>query len=330
MEYIKPLNDDAYPERLGAYVNANPSLGIPGSTVPGEALQHTMTEIINAITAAGLTPDDADLTQLLQAIKKIPSDASNYLYDGQDLTTKFADEITTYSDDPWAWIKARITAVNYSGLNIGDYIPFSMGGNDIKAQIAGIDTYYRANDVETGHHIDFISKDCYPTPVPWNTTNINNGSSVNAAPWMVCNLKNVINTTWYNSLPAPLKAQIIEKRAYIETRYTSGSTLTDSTGAAFNDIGKLWVPSEGEVYGAVHWGTRGDSSMQNAPYPIFEASWKNRIKGIGDGGERCTWWLLSVYGGNSASVCHVSGSGLASSSGASNATTCAPVCFRIG
>ena len=71
MEYIKPLNDDAYPERLGAYVNANPSLGIPGSTVPGEALQHTMTEIINAITAAGLTPDDTDLTQLAQAIKQL-------------------------------------------------------------------------------------------------------------------------------------------------------------------------------------------------------------------------------------------------------------------
>ena len=71
MEYIKPLNDDAYPERLGAYINANPSLGIPGSTVPGEALQHTMTEIINAITAAGLTPDDADLTQLTQAIKQL-------------------------------------------------------------------------------------------------------------------------------------------------------------------------------------------------------------------------------------------------------------------
>lgn len=71
MEYIKPLNDDAYPERLGAYVNANPSLGIPGSTVPGEALQHTMTEIINAITAAGLTPSDVDLTQLTQAIKQL-------------------------------------------------------------------------------------------------------------------------------------------------------------------------------------------------------------------------------------------------------------------
>lgn len=330
MEYIKPLNDDAYPERLGAYVNANPSLGIPGSTVPGEALQHSMTEIINAITAAGLTPDDADLTQLLQAIKKIPSDASNYLYEGQDLTTKFADEITTYSDDPWAWIKARITAADYNGLNIGDYIPFSMGGNAIKAQIAGIDIYYRANDVETGHHIDFISQDCYPTPVPWNTTNVNNGNATNAAPWMVCNLKNIINTTWYNSLPAALKAQIIEKRAYLETRYTSGSTLIESTGAVWNDIGKLWVPSEGEVYGAVHWSTKGYSSMQNAEYPIFAASWRNRIKGIGDGGTRCYWWLLSVSGGTSAYVCRVSSGGVAGSANASYAAICAPVCFRIG
>jgi len=254
---------------------------------------------------------------------------SNRIYDGVDLTTKFASEIAGYSD-VWAWIKARITAVDYSGLHVGDYIPFVMNGNTIKAQIAGIDTYYRTGDVEIGHHIDFISKDCYPTPVPWNTTDINNGDETNAAPWMVCNLKNVINTTWYNSLPAALKAQIIEKRAYIETRYTSGSTLTDSTGGAFNDIGKLWVPTEGEVYGTVHWGTKGYSSMQNAEYPIFAASWRNRIKGAGDGGPRCHWWLLSVDGGNSTSVCSVSLNGNAYGYLASYATICAPVCFRIG
>ena len=205
-----------------------------------------------------------------------------------------------------------------------------MNGNAIKAQIAGIDTYYRANDVATGHHIDFISKDCYPTPVPWNTTNINNGNETNAAPWMVSNIKSVLNTTWYGYLPAALQAQIIEKRAYIETRYTSGSTLTDSTGAAWNDVGKLWVPTEGEVYGTVHWGTKGFSSIQPAEYPIFAASWRNRIKGIGDGGGRCSWWLLSVFGGGSTGVCNVRYYGGAYNNNASNATIYAPVCFRIG
>lgn len=254
---------------------------------------------------------------------------SDRIYEGVDLETKFAAEIASYSD-VWAWIKARITAADYNGLHIGDYVPFSMNGNAIKAQIAGIDTYYRANNVQTGHHIDFISKDCYPTTVQWNTTNINNGDATNAAPWMVCNLKNVINTTWYGYLPAALKAQIIEKRAYIETRYTSGSTLTDSTGAVFNDIGKLWVPSEGEVYGTEHWGTKGYSSIQNAEYPIFAASWRNRIKGEGDGGPVCSWWLLSVAGGISALVCSVSYLGLADSLNASHAPIYAPVCFRIG
>jgi hypothetical protein len=254
---------------------------------------------------------------------------SDRIYEGVDLTTKFAAEIAGYTD-VWAWIKARITAVNYSGLHVGDYIPFTMNGYTIKAQIAGIDTYYQANDVVTGHHIDFISKDCYPTPVQWNTTSINNGNETNAAPWMVCNLKNVINTTWYNSLPAPLKAQIIEKRAYIETRYTSGSTLTDSTGAAWNNIGKLWVPSEGEVYGTVHWGTKGYSSAQNAEYPIFAASWRNRIKVIGGSGALGAWWLLSVAGDDSTRVCYVSNAGCASLTIAEHTAIYAPVCFRIG
>ena len=288
----------------------------------------TYTELVTAAEVSAGTDDERAVTvkDLDYSYATIDSDR---IYEGVDLETKFAAEIAGYSD-VWAWIKDRITAVYYGGLNIGDYIPFSMGGNDIKAQIAGIDTYYRANDVETGHHIDFISKDCYPTPVPWNTTNINNGNATNAAPWMVCNLKNIINTTWYNSLPAPLKAQIIEKRAFIETRYTSGSTLTDSTGAAFNNIGKLWVPSEGEVYGTIHWGTKGYSSIQNAEYPIFAASWRNRIKGIGDGGGRCTWWLLSVSGGSSTNVCNVGNAGLAYNSSASSAAIYAPVCFRIG
>ena len=304
------------------YSLAQYGLPLASETVKGVVELATSAEVLAGVdTERAVTVKDLDYSYAT-----IDSDR---IYEGVDLETKFAAEIAGYTD-VWAWIKARITAVDYSGLHVGDYVPFSMNGNAIKAQIAGIDTYYRANDVVTGHHIDFISKDCYPTPGPWNTTNINNGNATNAAPWMVCNLKNVINTTWYNSLPAPLKAQIIEKRAYIETRYTSGSTLADSTGGAWNDIGKLWVPTEGEVYGTVHWGTKGYSSMQNVVYPIFAASWRNRIKGIGDGGERCLWWLLSVGGGNSGNACCVNYFGATNDGDASYANGYAPVCFRIG
>ena len=254
---------------------------------------------------------------------------SDRIYNGVNLEVKHAAEIAGYTD-VWAWIKARAQAGNFTGLHVGDYIPFSMGGNAIKAQIAGIDTYKEYGNVAVGHHIDFISSDCYPTQVQWNTTDINNGSAADAAPWMVCNLKNVINTTWYGYLPAALQAQIIEKRLHIETRYTSGSTLTDSTSWAWNNIGKLWVPSEFEVYGSIVWGTKGYSQNGSVQYPIFAGNSDKRIKNQGDGGYRCDWWLLSVRGGSSTYCCDVHTTGLATYTSASTATSYAPVCFRIG
>ena len=69
MKYVEPLNSASYPEREGSYVNANPATGVKGSTVPGEALEHPQREILNVIEAAGLTPNGADLTQLLQALR---------------------------------------------------------------------------------------------------------------------------------------------------------------------------------------------------------------------------------------------------------------------
>ena len=44
-------------------------------------------------------------------------------YPGVDLTVKHAEEIASY-DNVWAWIKARITAGNYSQIHVADYIPF--------------------------------------------------------------------------------------------------------------------------------------------------------------------------------------------------------------
>ncbi len=61
MEYIAPING-------GPWTNGNPSTGTEASTVAAEAIDHPMSEITNAIDAAGLSQDGADLTQLEQAI----------------------------------------------------------------------------------------------------------------------------------------------------------------------------------------------------------------------------------------------------------------------
>ena len=276
--------------------------------------------IVNGVT--GIAPSQNVVYDELL----IKEQVANLTYAGVDLTTKFATEVASYAD-VWAWIKARITAVNYAGLNIGDYIPFTLGAETIWSQIAGIDTYYRTGDTEMGHHIDFISKDCLTQTYQWNTTNVNNGTDVNAAPWMVSALKASLDGL-VASLPAGLQAVIKGKRALLETRYTSGSNLTSSTNWAWNNMGKLWVPSEHEVYGTNIWGTARYSSGQAVQYPIFQNSYKNRVKGTGHNGARNYWWLASVYSGSSTTCCSVSSFGNPYHYSASAAFR-VPLCFRI-
>lgn len=278
---------------------------------------------------------------------------ANRVYPGIDLTVKYAAEIAAepYNGDAWAWIKARIQAADYTGLHIGDYIPFVAGGNVIKAEIGGIDTYYNYGDTAVPHHIDFISRDCWPDTHVFNKVNYNNGTSVSPSPWLASDLYAWLNslamqvpnattanpamvdvdysaTGVYDKLPAELKAVIVQKRALLPSRYTAGSLLTDDNSWAWADMGKLWIPSEIEVYGCEHWGSKnGYSSGGFQQYPIFATNMK-RVKGAGDGGARAGWWLLSAYGGISTSFASVSyvGTGY---SGASNAAIRAPLCFRI-
>lgn len=253
-------------------------------------------------------------------------EAADRTYEGVDLTVRFAEEIAQYTS-VWRWIKTRIAAVNFDGLHVGDYIPIYMGSYLIKMQIAGIDTYYKCCDQEVGHHIDWISKDCYPETVQWFTENNNNGTSANAAPYMKSTVKAFLDGL-VAKLPAEVQEVISSKRFFLENRYSASGTLTDSTSWGWADLGKLWIPSEYEVFGSCVWATKPWGAGQSVQYPIFANSFKNRIKGAGDGGTRADWWLLSVCSGRSTHACLVSSYGLASLAGCSSAYR-VPVCFRI-
>lgn len=105
-------------------------------------------------------------------------------YNGVDLTTKFATEIATYSNNPWAWIKARITAGDYSGIHIGDYIPFTCtntAATEMNARILGINTYKNYGETAIGNHIDFCAG-LWPTRKAMNVAAYNNGTTVSEHP----------------------------------------------------------------------------------------------------------------------------------------------------
>lgn len=246
-------------------------------------------------------------------------------YDGRDLTKIFASEIANFPS-PWHWIQNRLNHRNYKGLNHGDFIPLTVDGETHEMQI-NINTYKRTTDQELDDHIDFISRDCYSQTVQWNTTNNNNGTAAQPFPYLASNVKQFLDQL-YNKLPQALQNLIVSKRSLLEKRYSSSGTLTDSTGWDWADLGKLWLPSEYEVFGSTVWATKGWSAGQAMQYPIFANSWKNRIKGAGPKGARCHWWLLTVGGASATYVCFVSYYGYADRWNTSDALR-VPLCFRF-
>ena len=294
---------------------------------------------------------DSANTQLAGKAASAAELIADRIYPGVDLSVVFAEEIAGHTD-VWAWIKERAQAANFTGIHVGDFIPFVAGGNTIKAEIAGMDTYYKYGDTPVPHHIDFISRDCWPEAHVYNKVNYNNGTTVSPSPWLASDLYawlnsaamsvpnaatanpaliavNYASTGVYDKLPLELRNVIVPKRLLLPSRYTAGSLLIDDNSWAWADAGKLWLPSEVEVYGCNMWGSvlspnHGYSVGGYVQYPIFGQNMK-RIKGAGDGGDRSYWWLSSVRGGYSTYCARVDISGNAYNNSASNTSIRAPL-----
>ena len=270
---------------------------------------------------------------------------------GQDLTVKFADEIKGYSDE-WAWVKARKNNGDYKGMHVGDYIPITCSnGYVLKAQIAGINTYTGYADQQVGNHIDFICKELWNDLHVMNKVNYNNGNANSPSPFLTSDLNywlnsmsgNVPNSTsdaavttevdytaggvlYY--LPDKLKNQIVPKRIMLPNRYTEGQVITNDNSWTWQSTGKLWIPSEVEVYGAPCWGNSGYGMGGFVQYPLFACN-MNRAKLRCASKDRYNWWLLSACAGNSNPFAYVNDNGLCNRSSAASTWIAAPVCFRI-
>lgn len=247
------------------------------------------------------------------------------MYDGRDLTKIFALEIANFPS-PWHWIQDRLNNRNYKGLNHGDFIPMTVDGENHEMQI-NINTYKKTTDQELDDHIDFISRDCYSQTVQWNTTNNNNGTAAQEYPYLASNVKQFLDQL-YNKLPADVRTYIVTKRTRLEKRYSSSGALKESNGWGWADLGKLWLPSEYEVFGSTIYSTEGYGSGQAVQYPIFANSWKNRIKSTVASEGLYSWWLLSVADNSANGVCFVSYDGTASYWSATTAPRI-PLCFRF-
>ena len=315
--------------------------------------------LVGNLNTANLKLTDKTLTE-----EGVPADAKavgekfaeqesidSTVYQGVDLTSKFANEIKSYSDE-WGWIKARITSGNYVGFNVGDYIPITCNnGYKLNAQIAGINTYKGYGDQEVGNHIDFICKELWDDFHVMNKANYNNGNANSPSPFLASDLNYFLNSmsgTVPNSesdtsvtidvdyttggvlyyLPDKLKNQIITKRVLLPSRYTAGQVLTNDNSWAWQSTGKLWIPSEVEVYGAPCWGNSGYGMGGFVQYPLFACN-MNRAKFRCASKDRYGWWLLSAHAGNSTPFASVASDGICNDANANTTWVAVPVCFRV-
>ena len=235
--------------------------------------------------------------------------------------------------ESWASLNSRIVQGDVSGINIGDFKPFTMTtGEVVVMEVAGIDQYYMCGDQEIGHHVDFISRDCLKGPRKFNATGTNNGNATDKNPWKASNLFKAFDTEVWATLPDDLKRYIIEKRAHLETRFSEVGPLNNSGGWAWNNMGKLWIPTEREVLGSAVWGDQSwtGGGGCNTQYPIFIGGAKHIIKGNGNSGPRVNWWVATARQDSSSDLCLVSCYGAASYYGAAYTEAYAPLGFRIG
>ena len=109
-----------------------------------------------------------------------------------------------------------------------------------------------------------------------------------------------------------------------DRRYSSSEKLTESSGLSWADLGKVWSPSEMEVYGCPVWGTKGYSVGFDSQFPIFSDT-ASRIAG-----GRVGWWLRSVRGGSASYACLVGTYGTANNDAPTYGWLRPLPCFLIG
>ena len=249
-------------------------------------------------------------------------------YPGQSLATLLAGEVSG-SATIYDALHKRVQAANFSGMRVGDYIDVPLvSASNVAAQqsvrflLAHFDPYCQCGDSAKGHHIAFIAS--APVAVAktvtgaandshlmWNTANTNQGTADVKNPYLNSNLK-AWEKLFEACLPEGLTKYLLTQRVLLEERYSASGALSDSNSWSWQDIGKVWSPSEMEVYGCPVWGTKGYSVGFDCQFDLFRDT-AHRLNGT-----RRHWWLRSVMGGSSSDVCCVNSYGTATCTSATN------------
>ena len=206
-----------------------------------------------------------------------------------------------------------------------------------KMEVAAINPYLRHGDTElTAQHVLLCSRDCLPPTLMYRAANSVWYDTSQVNPWRGSALWETLNNA-DNGIIKLVEATALGAyifggpngkgpRAMLPTMAAGAGSPTNW---AWTDRGKLFLPTEREVYGAAAWGNAGGYEAGDLynKWPIFDGSARHVMKGAGDGGGRSNWWLETAY--SAAYFAFVTNYGGANYANAAYTYIRVPLCFLL-
>ena len=242
-------------------------------------------------------------------------------------------------------VKITISSVAYY-VAIGDCtegVSQSLSNAVHKMEVAAINPYLRHGDTElTAQHVLFCSRDCMPNTVMYRKANSVWTDTDATNPWLGSALYKTLNdddSTGYTGRGLIKLVKATDLGAYIFAGPNGkgmramlprqASSASSPSNWDWSNRGLLFLPTEREVYGAPVWGSAGGYEAGNLynQWPIFRGSSRHIMKGSGDGGSRCYWWLETAY--SSTNFATVSYTGNAYTYTAASNAYRVPLCFLV-
>lgn len=261
----------------------------------------------------------------------------NYTYDGQDLSQLFTA----------AELHQKVSSGDFSGIQNGDYWPITLTGsfkdyasgqtktlNNVVFKLeANINVYTNYGDTPVANHILFCSRDLIPLTLQMRSGDTTWYDDSQTNPWLGSALYQTLNAS--DGLQALVAATGIGAHMYAGPndggmRFLLESKATGATAAVswgWGDRGKLFLPTEREVWGQDIWSEHTWGGGAAVQWPVFAGSLKHIIKGLGNGGSRYYWWCQSSYAGSAAAFAAVNRTGSPYSPRAATTWLSAPLCF---
>ena len=261
----------------------------------------------------------------------------NFNYDGMNLSTMFTE----------TELHQKTVAADFTDIENGDYWPITLNGtvkdyatgetktlsNAVFNLEANIQVYKQYGDTAVPNHILFCSRDLLPWAVKMRSADTTWYNDSETNPWRGSHLFQTLNAA--DGVLPLVAATGIGAHMYtgpngggmrflLETKAT-GATAAVSWG--WGDRGKLFLPTEREVWGQDIWSEHTWGGGAAVQWPVFAGSLKHIIKGLGNGGSRYSWWCQSSYAGSAARFAHVYNNGHPNGTGAATTWLSAPLCF---